>query len=309
MPGSLVVINPHASKARHAATLAALTERAREVLAERDGTEPQLVETASAAAVAPMVREALEGDLAAVVGVGGDGTLRDIAGVLAGTEVPLGIVPAGTGNQVAAVMGVPMSPVEAVDALEKATPRTIDLGEITIRRADGPDETSIFLLGCGTGFDAELMATTPSSLKKRIGAAAYFAQAARLALHLTARPCRITIDERTLDTDVTTALIGNMGELVPGKLGLRLPLDPSDGHLELIVVSGSNAAAGLAGLLDQVRRTELGGDAGDRSLRLRGESITIEPLEPMEMQVDGDPVGQGSLHARIRPGALQVLAP
>ena len=154
MPGSLILVNPHASKARDARTLAALTERARLVLIERDGAEPRLVETAAAEDVAPTVHNALDGGVASIIGVGGDGTLREIAGVLAGTDVPLGIVPAGTGNQVAAVMGVSGSPVEAVDVLEHATAQTIDVGEVTVRRADGSEETSTFLLGCGTGFDA-----------------------------------------------------------------------------------------------------------------------------------------------------------
>ena len=309
MPGSLIVVNPHASKARDASTLAALTERARLVLAERDGAKPRLVETGAADDVGPLVRHALDGGVASVVGVGGDGTMRDIAAVIAGSDVPLGIIPAGTGNQVAAVLGIPLSPLQAVDALEGAVMRTIDLGELEIRRADGTMEPSIFLLGCGGGFDAQLMATTSPALKRRIGTAAYFAQGARLALRMPARRCRLTIDGHSFETEAAIALIGNMGQLVPGRLGLRLPLDPSNGLLEVIVVSGRGLVSGLRGLLDQLRRTELGGEAGDRSLRLRGRSVAIEPLEPMPLQVDGDYVGEGSLHARVRPGALRVLVP
>jgi diacylglycerol kinase family enzyme len=309
MPGSLVVINPHASRARQPSTLAALTVRVEEVLTARDGTAPRIVETASAGAVGPLVTEALAEGVAAVIGVGGDGTMRDIAGVLAGTEVPLGIIPAGTGNQVAAVLGVPSSPAQAIDLLGSAAPRTLDMGAVTVRRADGSTETSTFLLGCGAGFDAELMATTSAGLKRRIGTAAYFAQGARLALRMSATRCRITIDGREIETEVTTALVGNMGELVPGWLGLRLPLDPADGLLDLIVVKGKNPVRGIGGLLDQLRRTELGGDAGDGSLRLRGGSIDIEPLEAMTLQIDGDPIGEGSFSTRIRPAALQVLQP
>ncbi|MEX1295859.1 MAG: diacylglycerol kinase family protein [Candidatus Limnocylindrales bacterium] len=303
------MVNPRASKVRDAPTMAALTEHLGRVLQARDGAEPELIETAAETDVAPAVERAVETGMAAVIAVGGDGTLRQAAASLAGTDVPLGIVPAGTGNQVAAVMGVPGSLAKAIDALESATPRVIDLGEVTIGRADGSTEVSTFLLGCGAGFDAELMATTSTALKRRIGTAAYFVQGAGLALRLSARPCRIIIDDRAVETGVTSALIGNMGQLVPGRLGLRLPLDPADGSLDLIVVSADNVAGGLAGLIEQLRRTELGGNGGDRSLRLRGTAISIEPLEPMPLEVDGDPVGDGSLHARIRPGALRVLAP
>jgi diacylglycerol kinase (ATP) len=309
VPSSLVVINPHASKARDASTLAALTERLGAVLTERDGAAPVFAETPSAEEVGPLVAKALDDGVASIVGVGGDGTMRDIAAVIAETPVPLGIVPAGTGNQVAAVLGIPRVPIEAVDALEQAQVRTLDLGQVSVElEATTPAEVT-FILGCGAGFDAELMATTPSGLKRRLGAAAYFAQGTRLALRLSAMPCRVTVDGELIETAATAVLIGNLGQLVPGRLDLRLPLDPADGLLDLIVVGASNPFAGARGLLDQLRRTELGGGSGDRSLRRRGRVIRIEPERPLALEVDGDYVGYGALEARIRPGALRVLAP
>lgn len=309
MPGSLVVINPHASKARDTSTLAALTERVEEVLTVRDGTAPKIVETASAEAVGPLVAEALAEGVAAVVGVGGDGTMRDIAAVLAGTDVPLGIIPAGTGNQVAAVLGIPLAPIRAVDGLGSAIERTIDLGEVRIEIKGQATTPSSFIIGCGAGFDAELMATTSGSLKRRLGAAAYFVQATRMAMRLSATPCRVTIDDELIETDATAVLIGNMGQLVPGRLGLRLPLDPGDGLLDLIVVGATNPVAAARNLADQLRRTQLGGGSGDGSIRRRGRAIRIEPSLPLPLEVDGDHVGSGALEARVVPGALRVLVP
>ncbi len=117
------------------------------------------------------------------------------------------------------------------------------------------------------------MATTSGSLKRRLGAAAYFVQAARMAMRLSATPCRVTVDDELIETDATAVLIGNMGQLVPGRLGLRLPLDPSDGLLDLIVVGASSPVGGLRGLADQLRRTKLGGGSGDASIRRRGRRI------------------------------------
>lgn len=309
MPGSLVIINPAASQARNASILAALTERAVEVLGRRDGTAPRLVETAAAAEVRPLVREAMASSVAAVIGVGGDGTVRDIAAELAGSGIPLGIVPAGTGNQVASVLAIPRTPAAAIDALESARATRIDLGEVTVGQGTSGASRTTFVLGCGAGFDAELMATTSASLKRRVGAAAYFVQAARLALRLSATPVRVTLDGEVMDTTAAAALIGNMGQLVPGRLGLRLPIDPADGLLDLFLVRGRDPLDGLLGLTDQVRRSELGGSAGDRSIRLRGRAIAIEPQEPMPLEVDGDHVSGHSLSARVLPGALQVLVP
>jgi YegS/Rv2252/BmrU family lipid kinase len=258
--------------------------------------------------VRPLVTRALDDGVASVIGVGGDGTLRDIAAVLARTDVPLGVIPAGTGNQVAAALGIPRSPLEAAAGLETAVARMIDLGEATTE-IDGASTTSVFLIGCGAGFDAELMATTSSRLKRRLGSLAYFVQAARLAARLSAMPCRVSVDGDGFEAGATIVLIGNMGQLVPGRLDLRRPLDPYDGLLELILVGAANPFAGLRGLLDQLRRNELGGGADDTSIRLRGQSITITPSEPMPLEVDGDYVGAGAISARILPASLGVLLP
>ena len=309
MPGSLVLINPRAARVRDGTTLTELAERLEDVLRRRDGAAPRLVQTASADEVAPLAEEALRDEVASVVGVGGDGTLRAIASVLAGSDTPLARVPAGTGNQLASVLGVPRSPADAVATLADAQVRTLDLGEAMLHRDDGAVETMIFVIGCGAGFDAELMATTPGRPKRYLGSAAYFVRAAWLALRPTTVHCRITVDEEVVEMPVTTALVGNAGQLVPGRLDLRLPLDPEDGLLDLIAVDASGPWRGLRGLLDQLRRTELGGGPSGGSVRLRGRVITLEPEVSMPLEVDGDPLGTGWLEARVLPAALRVLVP
>jgi diacylglycerol kinase family enzyme len=153
------------------------------------------------------------------------------------------------------------------------------------------------------------MATTSSASKRRYGKTAYFAQGIRLAMQVDAAPVRLSVDGDVIETEASLALVGNMGHLVPGVVGLRLPLDPEDGLLDLIVVAARGPIHGLKGLIDQLTRTALGGTSGSDSLRLRGRHISVEYLSPAPIQVDGDYVGEGSLEARVRPGALEVLVP
>ncbi len=244
-----------------------------------------------------------------VVGVGGDGTLRDIAASLSGTGVPLGVVPAGTANQLADVLGVPSSMEEAAEALATARPHTIDLGEVTLRLIGEPESTTIMTIGCGAGLDARIMATTPSSWKQRVGRSAYLVQGLKLVARLDATPYRLTLDGRAIETDASIALVGNMGRLLPGIMDLRLPIVPDDGLLDLIVVGARGPIGGIRVLADQLRRTSLGGGSGSTSLRLRGREIAIEADTPLPLEVDGDYVGEGSLLARIMPGALDVMVP
>ena len=100
-----------------------------------------------------------------------------------------------------------------------------------------------------------------------------------------------------------------MGQLVPGVLDLRLPLQPDDGLLDLIVVGARGPIHGMKGLVDQLLRTSLGGGEGSDSLRVRGRQIVVEADRPEPLQVDGDYVGEGSLAARVLPGGLRVLVP
>lgn len=334
MARSLIIVNPYASRMRQQGDRMELLDELRAALARRDGAPPELVETAAQSQTRPAVEAAVHEGAAAVVGVGGDGTLREIAAALAGTGVPMGIVPAGTGNLLAGIVGIPASMPAAVAAIETAGPRTIDLGAVTLRlvaapeaeaTAAGPEaeattapdanarppgeQQAVFAIGCGAGFDARVMATTPGHLKQRLGRAAYFAQAIRLAVHIDAVPYRLTVDGETIEVEASIALVTNMGQLVPGAIGPRLPIEFDDGLLDLIVVGARGPIAGVRGLADQLFRTSLGGGSGSNSLRLQCRSVTVEADRAEPLQVDGDPVGWGSLEASVLPAALDVLVP
>jgi diacylglycerol kinase (ATP) len=306
---SLVIVNPNASRLRDAAVRAALEDDLRRALELRDGLSPRIVESASLEDTRSALTAALTEGVAAVIGAGGDGTLREIATTMAGRGVPLGVIPGGTGNQLAAVLGIPASPAAAAAALRDARPRSIDLGEVRLRLVGEPERTSVFTIGTGAGFDARLMATTSSQAKQRIGKAAYLVQALKLAATVGVVPYRITIDGRVLETEASVALVGNMGQLVPGLLDLRMPLQPDDGLLDVLVVGARGPIHGMVGLTDQLLRTSLGGDESSDSLRARGREIAVEADRPEPLQVDGDYVGEGSLVARVLPGALDVLVP
>lgn len=306
---SLVIVNANASQLREGAARATVIASIGQALLRRDGIEPWIVETTSRDETKPIVESALRGGAPAVIGVGGDGTLRDIAGLLAGRGVPLGIVPAGTGNQLAAVLGLPLKASVAAGALELAVTRVIDLGRVRVQLRDGTELEDAFTIGCGAGFDARLMATTPREWKQRLGKAAYFLQAAALAARIDVVPFRIDVDGETFETEASVALVGNIGQLVPGRLDLRLPLLPDDGLLDLIVVGARGPVHGMKGLLDQLLRTSLGGADGADSLRVRGRAISIQADPPQPLQIDGDYVGEGGLVAHVLPASLSVLVP
>jgi diacylglycerol kinase family enzyme len=295
---------------RDPGTRARVLERLGAALTTRDGEPPTIVVPEVATDLGPHVRRALETGVPSVVAVGGDGTLKDVVAELQGSQVPLGIVPSGTGNVLAGVLGVPRDPATAADALPTARVRQLDLGEVRLEPADGGvARTQPFLVGCGIGFDARVMAATPSGLKQRFGKAAYFATGGWLAARIATVPYRVTVDDQVFEVDGSIAMALNMGELIPGVLGPRLPVVPDDGLLDVVVLGARNPLHGLRGLLHHLRRTWLGHDAATQTLRVRGRTIRLEsnPAEPA--QIDGDHFDPAALEASVRPGALQVLVP
>src|SRR3954465_4425994 len=126
-------------------------------------------------------------DIVAVFG--GDGTTMQAAAALVGTEIPLGIIPGGTGNLLAGNLRIPASPARAARALLSARPRPIDLG-----RMDRPGGFQYFAVACGAGYDARVMAATLSEHKRRWGMAAYFATSLRLIGDIRSTLHHITVD-------------------------------------------------------------------------------------------------------------------
>jgi len=316
MPHSILIVNPRASKVRAATSLEPLLQTAVAALTDRDGTPPEVVTPGDGDATEALVRQALADHgsaLASVVALGGDGTARAVGAALAGSGVPLGILPGGTGNILAGVLGIPGGLPQAVELLRVARPRAIDLADVTVEHADrpagAPPVRTVSAIGCGIGFDARLMATTTGESKARWGRVAYLFQAVHLASSVGIVPYHLVIDGRPIETEASIAMVTNMGDMVPGLVRPRFPAIPDDGLLDVFVVGARHALEGIRGLADQLLRTGTGGGPGSRTLRFRCHSARLDSTPPEPIQVDGDAWGIGAIEATVRPGTLRVLVP
>ena len=240
----------------------------------------------------------------------GDGTVAALTADLAGTGIPLAIVPCGTGNVLAAALRIPNDPSRAIRGLAAGVRRSIDLGAASLPGSPGgPPVTRLFAVAAGVGWDARVMAATGGPNKQRLGRLAYWVAAFGLLGEMRPVPYVIEIDGRRLELDATVALVANAGELVPGLVRPRLPIVPDDGLLDLLVLRVRSVSGGVRGALELLNRTELGGSPSGEAFRARGERIRIAPLPDQPRQVDGDDLGSGPLEARVRAAALDVIAP
>ena len=156
------------------------------------------------------------------------------------------------------------------------------------------------------GFDARIMALAEGEWKRRLGFGAYIGAAVHQLAHLEPAIFRLVADDVPIEIEGLLVLIGNCGDLVPGRLGARQPLDPGDGRLDLLVVGGRGLVDGLRGAIDLLWRT---GESADHVIRRGVTSVRVEADPAQPLQTDGDHHPPGWLEASVRPGALTVLVP
>ncbi len=250
-----------------------------------------------------MAEDAAVGGADLVVVCGGDGTVRTVCAELAGTGVPVGVVPAGTGNLLARNLNIPLYLQAAVDVALNGQDRAIDLVAVS---GDAIPEDSHFMVMGGMGFDAAIMEGASDQIKARIGWLAYFVAGFR-QLRYPAMKVEISMDDAPFTKHkVRTVVIGNVGYLTAG-----IPLLPDaaidDGVLDVVLV----APRRFLSWLPLVFRVMSKGKRVDESLdRRTGKKVTIRAAHSTPRQLDGDPIGPGrEMHATCVHGRLLVRVP
>jgi diacylglycerol kinase (ATP) len=264
------------------------------------GAPFDLLETARAGDAERMARDGVRKGYRAVAAAGGDGTIAEVITGLAGSEVPLGIIPLGTGNQLAANLGIPLDVESAIEVIVGGRPLPIDIGQLSTGR--------YFALMAGVGWDAELMAACTRELKDRWGFGAYLFAGLRSAVAPPSALFRITADGADLEIRAATVLIANAGHLFHGLFPVNVQLAPDtsfhDGRFDVCVFA-PQTLTDVATLLWKVARRQYRGD--ERMLYFQAENIRIETDPPTVAQVDGDCIGETPLEARALAGGVRVL--
>jgi diacylglycerol kinase (ATP) len=249
-----------------------------------------------------MTRQAVEEKVDLVIGAGGDGTIRYVADGLAHSGIPLGLVPAGTGNLLARNLDLPLEEVDAIEVALGGQVRPIDLVKITVD--DRPAEH--FAVIAGIGIDAMIMDETDEDLKDKAGSAAYFVAAGKALGRL---PIRLTVqlnNNRPFRRHAMLCVIGNVGTL-QGNLTLIPGASPDDGLLDLYIASPRRFRHWAMLALRLITRRPKKDDQVDQRT---GKTVRIIIDGKENYQLDGDVVGESTtLFAEIQPGVLAICVP
>ena len=234
---------------------------------------------------------------------GGDGTVREVCAELAGTGIPVGIIPAGTGNLLARNLDVPLYLRSAIDVALNGQDRAVDLVKV---EGDGIEDDTHFMVMAGMGFDAAIMEGVNEDIKKRIGWFAYVISALK-SLMFPAQRIEISVDGGEFTRHrARTVVVGNVGFLQAG-----MPLLPDaaidDGLLDVVILHPRNFFSWIPlawRVLLKLKHTD---ELVDRRV---GASVVIRASVDTPRQLDGDSIGPGrELRMECLHGRLLVRVP
>lgn len=244
-----------------------------------------------------LASEAVSNGAGLVIAWGGDGTTNEIASVLAGTSISLGLVPSGSGNGLASALGLPRRPEAAIKVALGATTRPVDAGEI---------EGRLFFNIAGIGADASIAERFNAQPPGQRGLRRYLQIGLTEAFRYHGRRYRVTLDGTPLSTDALIIAFANGQEY-----GNRIRIAPSavvdDGHLDAVIIGDRPAVARLWHAR-HLMRGQIGRAPGVHIQRIT--AAVIEADEDIVFHLDGEVYRAGPVaHIRVRPRVLTVRVP
>jgi diacylglycerol kinase (ATP) len=285
-----VIVNPTAGAGRAPERIAALAPRIEAAFGELEWRESR-----SADHVTDLARECADRGDARVIVAGGDGTIHFAARGLVHSDTALGILPVGSGNDIARSVGLPLEAGPALDVLAGEHRRRIDVGCVGSR---------VYCCVLGVGMDADAIERINASRLLGHGKLLYTWAALRTLLTYRPQLMRISWGNRMLEDEVVFAAATNTGTYAGG-MRIAPDADVADGRLDLCVVR----RASLPSLLASFARIARGD--GERSRGIVADQatrVTIEAERPMAVTLDGELTDLTTpIEASALPGALCVL--
>lgn len=241
------------------------------------------------------------GEYDAIFTLGGDGTAMEVASALAGTDIPIGVLPGGTGNLLARALGTPRDVVRAVAALKAGASRRIDLGVVQGHR---------FAVAAGVGIDASMVANTPRWMKRRLGVLAYAIMATKAALRAVLFreffTVRVEVDGEVIERRAAAVLFANFGAILENRIAFGPGIEVDDGVLDCCIFSPANLRDAMR-IMWRVTRRDF---RPDRALFYRkGTHFRLETTPVLRIQADGELLGETPADITVEPLAAHLLVP
>lgn len=285
------IVNPVSGSGRDRRDFA----RVEALLRER-GTAYEAVYSEHPGHAVALARAAVEAGERCVIAVGGDGTVNEVASVLVNTGVVMGVLPFGTGNDLARVAGFPEDPEAAVDTLLAGRTRRMDAGMANDR---------FFLNVSGFGFDVDVLVNTERYKEKYNGMLPYLLGIVRTLSHL--RRLHLTVTHDGVSESFTGVLVtvGN-GQYFGGGMHAVPPADLYDGLFDVLVIKNLSLLHFISLLPCFIKGKHMRNPVVHH---FRTAELSVECEEPCILNLDGELGSATPASFRLLPGAIPMLVP
>ena len=240
-------------------------------------------------------------DYEIVFTLGGDGTAMEVAGALAHTGIPIGVLPGGTGNLLARALGVSRNVERAVHELLHGSVRNLDLGLVFGHH---------FAVAAGVGIDAAMVAETPRWMKRRLGVLAYTIMATKAALRAVLFRrffvVRVEVDGEVIERRAAAVLFANFGAILEDRLAFGPDIAVDDGLLDCCIFSPSHLGDAIR-IMWRVTRQDFRPDPA--LLYRKGTRFRLETVPALPLQADGELLGVTPVEITVDPLAAHLLVP
>ncbi|HEX5850421.1 MAG TPA: diacylglycerol kinase family protein [Rubrobacter sp.] len=236
---------------------------------------------------------------------GGDGTVNDVVNGLGRAGFPegvtLGILPAGTGNDLAATLCIPENPEHAEEVILQNRGRWLDVARV---RSEGIGERYFINVATG-GLGAEISSVNDEELKKRWGKLSYLRASLEVAKDFEARELKLYLDGEGHEVDAVNVAVGNC-RYTGGGWPATPRANPEDGLLDVVIIE----TLGAGELLKLAPSALAQSDYLDKEgvFFARAKDVYVETQPPgLEFTVDGEVIGDEPAEFSVIPRSLKVL--
>jgi diacylglycerol kinase (ATP) len=272
-----------------------------EIRAELEGLEVEWIETDGPHDV---IRAAEEWRGGLLIVAGGDGTINDAVNGLGRAGFPenvtLGILPAGTGNDLAATLCIPDDPDLAEGVILQDRGRWLDVARV---RSEGIGERFFINVATG-GLGAEISHVNDEELKKRWGKLSYLRASLEVAKDFDVRELTLYLDGEKREVEAVNVAVGNC-RYTGGGWPATPKANPEDGLLDVVIIEalGAGELLGLA----PAALAEFDYLDKDGIFFARAKDVFVETQPGLEFTADGEVIGDEPAEFSVIPGALKVL--
>jgi len=266
------------------------------------GHETWLVPTQGPGTAGAIARRSIADGAQLILAAGGDGTINEVAEGVTFSDVPLGILPAGTANVLANEMGLGSSIERAAASLQDCVPTRISVGRLQC--VNGSEHTRLFLLMAGIGLDAKIVYNLSLPLKARLGKLAYWIGGFSM-VGRNLDEFEVIVEGRRVNC--AFALISKVRNY-GGDLEIAQSTSLLDDRFEVVLFEGSNSFRFLT-YLARVAVRKLADVPGISVIRAAGVCMPCATGPRVYIQVDGEYAGHLPASVEIVPDALTLLIP